>query len=239
MIRRSIILTGSLLTVVAFRGDAQPPQRVAHALADSSAAQIVARLRSPLEHDGFGAYWLGDILRQRDRAQSRSKLDAIADSLTAEVIRQSNVVRRSDDPGQLNLLAPLGALTNAGHLRSDAGGTPYTGTLDRLIRIHQEAAPNSVIRGVALVYFLCSDFARGLSALREVAVSTDRTASYAMGQMVSVATTKGSCDGTPSPAERQQVLASLRDIFDRRLAQDPEARSNLAALASRQGWTRR
>jgi hypothetical protein len=228
----SIALLMSFVT----SASSQPPQRLPHAMADSSARQIMAHLRS-LGPERFQVEWLGDILRQRGKPQPLAKLDEVADSLTTEVIRQSRVRGSTSDSRVLDLIYPLNALVVAGMTAPGASGIPYSGTLDRLVRIHREAEPNNTVRSVVLHSYLCGEFERGLSALREVAVSEDRTAAYAMDQMVSTAMGAGSC-GTPSPAQRQQVRAELRIIFDGRLAKSVEARSYLSAFAAREGWTR-
>jgi hypothetical protein len=214
---------------------AQNQQRPVHALADSSVGRIIANARVAPE-DGFGADWLRDILRQRGKPQPQAKLDAIADSLTAEVLRQDAVPRDPTDArAALAVLKPLSTLRSVGRGGEPDSGTPYSGSLDRLIRIYREAAPASTIRALVLNYFLCYDFAPGLAVLREAALSAEYRAIGAMELMTNAAI-HGTCDITA--AQRRLVLDSLREAFQRNLAQNREAGQLLNGFAWSQGWTR-
>jgi hypothetical protein len=114
-------------------------------------------------------------------------------------------------------------------------GTPYPGSLQRLIRIHREAAPGSTIRSVVLYNFLCYDFAQGLAALRAVAISDDRTAMMAM-DLLTLAASHGTCGITAN--QQQIVRANLREVYERNLAQQTDAVRFLNAFAFREGWRR-
>jgi hypothetical protein len=109
------------------------------------------------------------------------------------------------------------------------------GGLSGLRKPHPCKAPASTIRALVLNYFLCYDFAPGLAALREAALSADYRATGAMELMTNAAI-HGTCDITA--AQRRLVLDSLREAFQRNLAQNREAGQLLNGFAWSQGWTR-
>ena len=231
MLKRSCIL----IAVVACNGLAQPTPRKPHPLADSSAGQIMAHVRArgmPATRE-----LVGDILRQKDKPQERSKLDALSDSLVAEIVSTSRLDSLRQ-PDAATKIMPVSILLSASAVLGRAvEGVPYAGGLDRLIRIHREASPKDGSRGLVVRWYLCTgDFNRGLAALRDIAISRDVTAVYAMDELITTAVEGGNCQNPP--AERARVEATLRDVYSRDMARDPEAGTFLAGYASRQGWKR-
>jgi hypothetical protein len=194
-------------------------------MADSSAAQIAGRIHSNLpEHRRMGFVWVSDILRQEGKPQPLPKLDAIADALTDVVLEESD---RSTHA--------LAMLSHAGH-PSDSmrSGTAYPGTLERLIRIHQQGTKTPGVRTSALMNMTA--FAGSLPYLRSVAVSTDPSAVFALGHLISVAQ-NGGLDGLLA-SQKGETQATLRDIFMRSLTRERFADEAMLVYGTSQGWRR-
>jgi hypothetical protein len=194
-------------------------------MADSSAARIVAKIRSNLPEDQRGGRgWVAAILRQEGKPQQRSKLDEVADGLTSLVLEESN---RSLDA--LSILRTAGRPSDT--LRQ---GTAYPGTLERLIRIHQQGSKTPGVRTTVLMGMTA--FAAGIPYLRSVAVSSDPSAIYAVGDLIAVAQ-NGGYDGLLI-AHKEEAQAILRDIFMRNLTRERFADEAILVYGTSQGWRR-
>ena len=213
---------------------AQLAAQSSRSLADSSPAKILLLAKGPE---------VARVLRQRSKPQPRAKLDELADSLTGRIIRARDMGQSQND---------LATLVEAGLGDSTLDGRPYTGAIDRLIRIHRESDSNSVVRRVALTRMVrVVGFARGDPYLRSVATSADVTADGAMTVLCMAAN-----DSIPYPSVGREDRASMRaflhqlwDTSDRApyipngnkpmgktTVQNPRAFQALYACALTMGW---
>lgn len=195
------------------------------AMYDSSAAAIVERL----QRSGTTGGWIVDIMRQVDKAQSSAKLGAIADSISVGMIEASKGNNGRWPPAGPSWLT----LVTAGKVISTNGGTPFVGTLDRLIRMHQDAIGTDRIR----VLFWLPEVVGADSALKylsSVARSGDETAVHAMSALIG-ATTRS--DYRPA-STIEPALALLRQLFDENAVQRPDAKRSLEFFAVSRGWKR-
>jgi hypothetical protein len=171
---------------------------------------------------GFG--WVSDILRQEGKPQPAAKLDAVADALTEVVLEESD---RSTPA--------LSMLSHAGHpADSMRTGTPYPGTLERLIRIHQQGSKTPGVRTSALANM--TGFPGSLPYLRSVAVSSDPSAVYAVDHLIAVAQNGGRNGFLNSHKDAAQEI--LRDIFMRSLTRERFADEGILVYGTSQGWRR-
>lgn len=191
--------------------------RARPAIADSSAAQIMARAGAQV-----GAIWLQDILRQAGAQEPQAKLDQIADSLVARAIDPASVEKRSDAYTRAG--DALIALVHAGS-RASLGGHPYAGAFDRLVKVHRQARSRT-IRAKALGGMLVSpSHSRAIDYLRGVAESSDATAYDAIEFLITDANGGSWVGVTPTASERQasasalKALASGGRVTDHRAAQ--------------------
>jgi hypothetical protein len=190
-------------------------------MADSSVAQIVAQIRNPSRSELMGPTWVVRILVQDGRAQPQAKLDAIADALVEIVISgtpQSNTAR--------SLLV----------LAARSGPTPYAGALQRFIRIHREARDFATRTGALRDMTSAPNYASALAYLREVAVSTDSTASFAIDALINAV--KPDSYWLNPPAARQAAQDILRELYMRDLVREHYAIRAIHSYASVMGWRR-
>jgi hypothetical protein len=228
---------GFLLIIAAKIGSGQratPGLSQQIALADSSVPRIMAKVHEP----GAGSSRLDvarDILCGIGRPQARAKLDELADSLTAEAIANFG-----KPPTVLSVDAVLAEESIAGVGRSAfrPGCTPYTGSYERLIKIHKESA-SKAIRALALMDLLRMPGERGpaLAYIRAVAVSTDPTADAAVEDLIQ-ATRTDQVWITNTPSERADADAILRDLFEHNLVTHGSASEIGSAVSLLNGYSR-
>jgi hypothetical protein len=167
-----------------------------------------------------------DVLRQRSRSHPQAKRDELADSLIARAIRA---------PAPPNPAVAVLAEAGRASLQVDAG-TADPRALDWLIRIHRESRDHETRRYVILQLTDQAVPMRAVPYLREVATrSEDRTSSTALRRLVVLA--RDTAVGT-SAGERQQVMAQLREMWERRLVTNGIALVDLTRLAESERWSR-
>ena len=207
---------GALGSVVAA---AQDPGQVRRSqLADSSVPAIMAARRG----GRFPTQVVLDVLRQRGGDVPVTKRNELADSVIALALRT---------PGAGSAVAAIGS---AGVVEPGSVADPRA--LDWLIRIHREAGDEGT-RSSALEEMLRQpDHQRVFSYLRGVVTGPgpDITAWLAMNLLLGIATDRIGF----SPAERQQVMTDLREMWDRRLVTNPSALSQLRDFAAVRRWRR-
>src|SRR5687767_10364336 len=131
----------ALFLIISAPASAQVGTRLA--VADSSAAQIMARVGNQTD-----AIWLQDILRQSKAEYPRAKLDEIGDSLVARAIDPTSVQQQS--AAHTRAAEALMTLWRAGRARdASSSGRPYAGAFDRMVTVHRQA-PSHYIRAKAL-----------------------------------------------------------------------------------------
>ena len=223
------------LGLIAYPMAGQPVRR----LADSSPVAIMRVARGPAE--------IVPVLRQRDGAQPKQKLDELGDSLTQRIIKSAVSKTASEE---------FRALLEAGYASGLAPGEPYQGSIDRLLRIHRESPPSALAtRATALQMTIAVvGFERASPYLRSVATSTDATAYVAMGvlRLVADSTYKYA---TATTAQRDATRSFLRQLWqksDESVAflpgnghyrgkpevPDGRAYNELYQYARLQGWTK-
>lgn len=193
--------------------------RARPAIADSAPVTIMARVGAHTD-----VPWLTNILRQSGGSYSQAKLNEIADSLVARAVDARAAVQRSD--AETRATAAVHALTDAGRSRTEAG-RPYSGALDRLIVVHQQASAR-LIRGLALHGMLAlSDRSRAINYLQTVAESEDVTAYDAIEGLIADANGSGWAGERPTPSEQQATIAALNALAARDHVTDQAARTLL------------
>lgn len=208
------------------RASAQVIQRES-TFVDSSADRIMAHVapRNQLT-------WFVDIMRQTRRAVPQSKLDELADSLAARAIL-NRPVERGDGMGVP--LSPVGLLAWVGD-RGLRKGIPYSGALERLIRVHQQASDIDVRTSALAAMLAVVGRDHGLAYLRTVATSNDPTSWYAIN-ILTIDATGGRWFGpTPTTAERGQSEAILRALYGTGQVRNAEAKRFLDEWALRKGY---
>jgi hypothetical protein len=186
------------------------------------------------------------ILRQRDRDQPRAKLDELADSMVVMALKNPSTV----DSGRFAVAAR--ALADAG--ARGRTGKPYTGALDRLIRVHKGYPSN--LPGHSRVVeqmLMLDDHDRAVEYVARISTSSDPSARYAMGALIDDLRTAGRFTGSTA-SEREALLARLHALWDRVKTQpylaggrgsvgtetipDPGALATLQVFAREQNWPR-
>lgn len=164
------------------------------------------------------------IMRQPGATTSPTKLDELADSLTARVL--SSRGRESDSVRYFGASVALLTLAEVGNT-GDTRGDPYSGTLARLIRIHRESTVES-LRDRALDFMITTTGRQtALTYLTKVAVSDDPTAPRAVRALV-VDARGGDIFRTTTPAERQESLAILQELNANHSVHDATTARDLA-----------
>lgn len=181
-------------------------------IADSSAAYIVAAAGPELQIIPL----LVRVLRQENGTYPRTKLDAVADSLTSRALRYRTT---NDSAAHVAAVNAVNALAFAGAARAFPG-RPYDGAVERLIRIHQQSTAQNVRFHVVLMLPIVQGRQRALSYLRDIAASEDSTALSALNSLATDSRGGMSGTGTTSPAERQQSRAILLDLARNHLVKD-------------------
>lgn len=184
-------------------------------LRDSSARTIMA-------HVSRTSYpsWLIDIMRAAHGPVARGKLDEIADSLVARAIAGPT----PDEVASGNWTqSAADALASAGD-RSQRRGTPYTGALDRLIRVHQQAHSFTIRTGALAAMLGVVGRDRGLAYLKAVASSEDPTAWYAVNVLIIDANGGRWYGPKPSSSESRQSEALLRALYQSGSVRDNQAK---------------
>jgi hypothetical protein len=225
-------LTIALVLLLVFPALVSAQVRLPPQLADSSAAVILQRARAAATENPAQWNFVGGLLRQLDR-QPAAKLDALADGLVA--VAAAGRSGRQNERSYREAIEAISALVLAGAAQGDAENA-YPGALDRLIRIHRETGPTP-LRSLALRRLTTMpDWRRGLAYLREVAVSTDPTAEYAVHALVSEAV-QGGMANNPEPA-RSEARAVLRALFNDDAVKEPRALEALRDFSAVQGWVK-
>lgn len=224
-VRMALLL--ALLPMI--RASAQVIQRES-TLVDSSADRIMAHVapRSQVP-------WFADIMRQTRRAVPQSKLDELADSLAARAIANQPL-----EPGNAMgaPLSPVGLLAWVGD-RGIRKGIPYSGALDRLIRVHQQASDIGVRSSALAAMPAVVGRDRALEYLRSVATSNDPTSWYAIN-ILTIDATGGRWFGpAPTTAESRQSDAILRSLYSSGQVRNAEAKRFLGDWALRKGYKTR
>lgn len=179
--------------------------RTRPAIADSSTMQIMARVGSQA-----GAIWLRNILRRADANYAQTKLDQIADSLTARAIDQRAAELNS---GRHKIAVDaINALVSAGS-GAPLGGRPYSGALDRLITVHRKG-PSRDIRARALggMLAVASTRSRAIGYLRRVAESSDSTAYDAVEFLITDANGGSWAGARPTASQQQESVSALKAL---------------------------
>jgi hypothetical protein len=193
------------------------PVRPAIAYEDSSVSAIFEIARRDKRSVATSGWGVARLLRQERKAQTPAKLDAIADTLATIAIQ---------DPDQDSRMAALSELKVSAAPTSKAGGIPYPGAFDRLIRVHREAH-DIVTRRVALSGILeVGDRERALGYLRQLATSDDETAWGAIEELAKDVIHSGGADSK----------ALLKELYEKKLVRDPSAERSLLFFATAQGW---
>lgn len=196
---------------------AQGAAQRASTLADSSAVSIMAHVTPRGDPS-----WFLDIMQQRHRAVSESKLDALADSLVARAIAGPRSPSTVEVNGGLVLL-PSDLLALAGD-RGARQGAPYRGAIERLIRIHQQATDDAVRTAALSAMPGVVGRDRGLGYLKTVATSNDATSWYAIN-ILTIDARGGSWGGPrPTTAESEQSDAILRALYSSRQVRNAQAK---------------
>lgn len=212
--RLAASLVGLLVANVAGGQIAARPQ-----LADSSAARIMARVGS---HSNAPA--VRQILRQIGGSQPVGKLNELADSLALRAIAHRAPIL--DSSATRLAIDAVVTLILAGNPRQPEG-VAYQGTLERLIRIHQESRVNSIRRRALGGMLAGSDRGRGIDYLRGIAEAKDSTA-YDAVDLLLIDAAGGSWVGMqPSALEQQQSAQALKELVERNRVVDPRALARL------------
>ena len=158
------------------------------------------------------------LLRQAQRAQPQARLDSIADELTAIAIATTSVDRALDALSELKASAvPTSDM---------APGKVYAGAMARLLRVHAESREGRV-RAAAIHGLLgIGERKVALAYLREVVLSADETARWALLELTLDAGTTNATDSK----------ALIRQIFEADQVRDRAAREDLRSYATAQGW---
>jgi hypothetical protein len=218
-------MTRTVILVSVCTSSAVAQARVSAPSADSSVASIMARIaRHP------GAPWQQDILRQVGSAYPQATLDAIADSLVATAIDPAKVDARGK--AHASAVNSVNGLAFAGSREGTGKGIPYTGMLDRMITVHRRA-PAPFVRFLALDHMLISPaHARAVDYVRQVAESSDGTASYAMEALIHNAN-GGNLMAVPvSAASRREAVLALQALARRGRVTDSKASAYLGSWIS-------
>lgn len=202
-----------VIAVVPCAAAAQQPSR-SH-LADSSARIIMAHVGPHVR-----PFELVAILRDKEGRTPTWKQNEIADSLVARAV----AYRPTPRPDTVQFGAAVRAvmaLSLAGSASTGVEpGEPYTGALDHLIRIHEEARA-SEIRSRALEAMLGgTDRARGLAYMRSVAVSVDPTAYKALSCLI-MDSRGGGVGYRATESQRHESFDILVDLATHHLVKDP------------------
>jgi hypothetical protein len=193
------VLAGLLMTAPALAQHVGP--------AADSAAASVPRLLALAGPNVTTAAWLRPTMRQVDGAQSRARLDEIADSLVARVLAQ----RSPQDTARARYANDARAALALVGMRAGPEGQPYDGTLSRLVRIHQESAVPAVRASALTLFPYLAGTAGALEYLRAVAASSDETAYAALTALMWQA--EGIAGGVAIPAEARAAAASVLDTL--------------------------
>ena len=188
--------------------------RTAPAIADSSAARIMARLGSQTT-----AVWLQDVLRQSEVRYPQAKLDEIADSLARRAIDPASTQQNNE--AYTRALNAVLALLQAGSSRSP-NGRAYAGAYDRLVAVHRQAQ-SQFVRRWALIGMLTSSHSSAVGYLRRVAESNDSTAVDAVELLVTDANGGSMVAVTPTPPERQESVSALKALVSGGRVTEPRA----------------
>jgi len=175
-------------------------------------------------------------MRQVTKPQPRAKLDELADSLVARELAAAQI----DPAARVHGISDISELVYAGQVAGQGDtipGIPYDGALERLIRIYREAKPLDVRLSALGGLLDVAGHAQAIAFLREVAISADPTAWYAVGQLEAAA---DPADARPvgTVADRRAVYDLLKALFQQRLVSEPLAADGLDLYAHNQGWTR-
>lgn len=183
--------------------------------ADSSAERVMA-------HVGYHANvpWFIDMLRQASGPYSQARLGELADSLVAraidpQAIRTDAIRYRIADDG-------VSTLVSSGS-REEGRGQPYSGALDRLIKIHKQAADVGIRRKVLAGLLGLPDRTRALAYIETVAESTDPTAAAAVNYLISDANGESWSGVRPTPEQAQASTAALHDLASRHRVSNSQA----------------
>lgn len=217
MWRRGIVLA-SLLVLSLLAGiselvaQTRPRQHIRDS--DTTLATIATNFRTR-----GGDFYARDILTQRLGPESRQKMDALADSLTAIAVEYE------PGDGVEKLRIASAAAYHIARAAVAKKGVPYTGAFERLVRIAEEA-PDVGIRGQGLNGIAAlPEKERSLAYLRRVATSTE------MPQMnayiaVELLSQEMGADG----------VALLEELSREGLVRDKWAADLLESIAYIRGW---
>lgn len=213
----SRLLRAALFLVVSAPA-ASAQGRTSPAVADSSAARIMARVGSRTD-----AVWLRDLLRQADAQHPQATLDEVTDSLVARAVDPAAAQRESE--ANTRAVHAVLALLNAGSTRG-VRGRSYAGAFDKLVMVHRQAASPDV-RQRALAGMLVSSHSRAVAYLRQVAESSDSSAFDAVDLLVSDADGGSLAAITPTAAERQESVSALKALASGGRVDDRRAATTL------------
>lgn len=184
--------------------------------ADSTAPAIMAHWRA-----GAARAPVGEILRQVKGPESDAKLGELADSMTARAIRAPSALGNEPSEEALAAVLELGHAGSVAH----SDGIPYKGSLERLMRIHQQATPRNIRVAALAMMMRGPDRPRVLRYLMEAAESSDHTP-YGAVQFLITDANGGSWGGqSPTAEQRRESTRVVYELYDRgrvtnRLARD-------------------
>lgn len=115
----------------------------------------------------------------------------------------------------------------AGAAHATFPGHPYSGAVERLIRIHREAREPLLRAHTLYMLPIVQGRERALPYLREVAASKDPTAAFAVFSLMGDARGGLSGIGRTTVAERQESRAILSELLRRELIADPTVARNV------------
>jgi hypothetical protein len=202
LIRLILTISIVLATAVPSRGHAQ--------VVTNSAKDVAARLRT--QGDAGDAV---SILTQQKGRVPRAALDAIADTLVAIATQVS------DDSSGMRMRRQA-ALTLAHAGSAHAGGVPYAGAGERLLRIALSSggSKGGAVSGLTRL----ADSAEALGLLRRIAIADDQIAYAAVNALANEMGPRG--------------LEVARDLYAKSSVVREDARDILRHVARAHGWVK-
>lgn len=211
------ICVGVVITLPV-RAQAQTAQR------DSAVATFLGRASDWL-NSGTGSYKVApsEFLRRLSGAQASVRMDSLADGITGMIIAADT--SRDVHARAVRLLSELQA---AGIASGD--GVPYSGAMDKMILIATSARDFGTRRIAMFFIAELPDRRRGLQFLRGIAV-----AAAPAGQSLIPSTALGVITGNADRGDTT-ALRIARELWDRKLVVDEQARWELEGFATIRGW---
>ena len=212
--RSSILISVFLLAATSTaRGQQRPAVK-----RDTSIAGIMARAR----RGAIPSETALDILRQRSGVHAQTKRAALADSITALAVANRNEAFRA-----------VQVIARSGSRDRGLGGVADPDALDRLIRIHREAADPHTRRDALMTLLSQTNPGRALPYLRGIAISgSSEEGAAAVLQLDEFAFRSPTATGT----DRARAEAILRELNDGSDVASGLALASICDVARSHAW---